>query len=254
MKKIFLIICILVSVLHSNGQNKVIVQGTDDPPPPPPPVEINDSNHVYQYVEEQPEFPGGMLAMRMFLQKNIVYPQLEKESGIQGKVFIEFIVDKDGSVTDVEVRKGVPGGPGLEKEAVRVVKLMPNWKPGKMSGKPVRVKYMLPVSFRLDGGIPVPGNINARFPGGKQAMDDYFRKNLVYPAKAKKKKKEGVVSLTALIGSNGKILDVIVTEGIGMGCDEEAVRLVKAMPGWEPAKQDGKLIESKEMIRVEFKL
>ena len=102
---------------------------------------------VFQVVEEMPEFPGGMQECMKFLSKNIMYPPQAKENEIQGRVIIEMVISKDGDVTNVKVVKGVD--PLLDKEALRVINLMPKWKPGKQRGKAVNVKYAIPVMFRL---------------------------------------------------------------------------------------------------------
>lgn len=102
---------------------------------------------IFTVVEEMPEFPGGMAKLAEYLGKNIKYPQLARESGIQGRVFINFVVENDGSVTNVKVMRSLGGG--CDEEAIRVVKSMPKWKPGKQRGKPVRVSYNLPVNFKL---------------------------------------------------------------------------------------------------------
>lgn len=107
-----------------------------------------DENKIFRVVEQNPEFPGGLSAMMAFLRDNIKYPAAARENGLQGKVFIQFVVEKDGSITAVKVIKdNVGGGAGIE--AQRVVKMMPNWKPGKQNGKSVRVQYTLPVNFQL---------------------------------------------------------------------------------------------------------
>ncbi len=117
----------------------------DAPPPPPPPVD--EETYDLAAVQEQPEFQGGMAQMYAYLQKNAKYPDMEFDAGIQGKVFIEFVVERDGSVEDVKVRRGV--SPGLDKEALRVVRSMPKWSPGKMNGKAVKVRFTIPVDFKL---------------------------------------------------------------------------------------------------------
>ena len=103
---------------------------------------------VFQVVEEQPEFVGGMEKLMEYLQDNINYPRISQENGSQGRSFIRFVVNSDGSIQDVEVVKS-SGDIYLDKEAVRVVEAMPKWKPGRQSGKPVRVYFTLPVNFRL---------------------------------------------------------------------------------------------------------
>jgi protein TonB len=102
---------------------------------------------VFDMPEQMPQFPGGGDAMDQFVNANIKYPPVAKEKRIQGKVYVQFIVEKDGSISDVVVRRGT--NELLDAEAVRVVKLMPKWKPGSMKGKPVRVRYTLPITFSL---------------------------------------------------------------------------------------------------------
>lgn len=106
-----------------------------------------EENKVFDVVEQMPSFPGGNSALMQFLSKNIKYPVVAEENGIQGRVICTFVVERDGRVTDVHVVKSVD--PSLDKEAVRVVSSMPNWIPGKQNGSAVRVKYTLPVTFRL---------------------------------------------------------------------------------------------------------
>jgi periplasmic protein TonB len=104
---------------------------------------------IFTVVEQMPEFPGGAGEMMKYIQKNIHYPEIEKEAGITGKCFIKFVVEQDGSISNVEVLKGVAGGPGCDKEAIRVIKSMPKWNIGKQNGRPVRVYFNVPISFRL---------------------------------------------------------------------------------------------------------
>jgi protein TonB len=106
-----------------------------------------EDNVVFQVVETMPSFPGGDAALFKFLNDNIKYPVIAQENGIQGRVICQFVVNRDGSIVDVEVVRSVD--PSLDKEAIRVIKAMPNWAPGKQRGKAVRVKYTLPVNFRL---------------------------------------------------------------------------------------------------------
>jgi len=109
--------------------------------------ESAEEAQIFMVVESMPEFPGGEAALYKFLGENIKYPQMAKESGIQGRVFVTFVVERNGSVTDVRVLRGIGGG--CDEEAVRVVQNMPSWTPGKQRGKAVRVQYNLPVKFTL---------------------------------------------------------------------------------------------------------
>ena len=111
-------------------------------------VATSKKDTVYQIAEEMPVFPGGEQAMMKFVAENINYPQEAKDKEIAGRVFVSFVVEKDGSVDEVKVMRGIGGG--CDEEVVRVVKAMPKWKPGKQEGKPVRVNYMMPFNFKLD--------------------------------------------------------------------------------------------------------
>ena len=102
---------------------------------------------IFQIVEEMPQYLGGDAKLLEYVAKNVKYPQIARESGIQGRVFVNFVVEPDGSVSNVKVLRGIGGG--CDEEAVRVVKSMPKWKPGKQRGKAVRVSYNLPVNFKL---------------------------------------------------------------------------------------------------------
>jgi protein TonB len=120
-----------------------------DPEELPPPVEEEKiiDEPIQDFVEVDPAFPGGEAAMVQFIQKNVVYPELSREMGEQGTVYVQFVVNSDGSIQDVVVLKGVSDQ--LNKEAVRVVKKMPNWSPGEQAGKKVRVRYQIPIKFTI---------------------------------------------------------------------------------------------------------
>lgn len=110
-------------------------------------AQSESSTKVYYEVDEMPSFPGGLNGLMTFLAQNMVYPVTAQENGVQGRVTVSFVVETDGSITDVEVAHSVD--PFLDREAMRIVKAMPKWTPGKKDGKPVRVKYTVPVVFRL---------------------------------------------------------------------------------------------------------
>lgn len=109
--------------------------------------EEESAQQIFTVVEKYPEFPGGTPELMKFLSKNIKYPVIAQENGIQGRVVCSFVVNRDGSIVDIQVMRGVD--PSLDKEAVRVIGTMPKWKPGEQRGKPVRVRFILPVQFRL---------------------------------------------------------------------------------------------------------
>ena len=116
------------------------------------PVEVEeeevDEQQIFTIVEEQPEFPGGMAECYKWIGKNLQYPTISAENGVQGRVTVNFVVNADGSIVDVKVLRGVD--PYLDKEAIRVVSKMPKWKPGKQRGKAVRCSFNLPVRFQLN--------------------------------------------------------------------------------------------------------
>lgn len=115
--------------------------------PPAPTVEEGDEGEIFEVVEQQPAFPGGMEKLMQWLSKNLKYPASAQENGTQGRVVVQFVVNKDGSIVEPKVIKSVD--PALDKEAIRVVSAMPKWEPGRQRGKSVRVRFTLPVTFRL---------------------------------------------------------------------------------------------------------
>jgi periplasmic protein TonB len=128
------------------------VAKVEAPPPPPPPVEKEVEKpvveQIFTIVEQNPEFPDGQKAMFSWLSSNIKYPPIARENGIEGTVYVGFVVNTDGSIVDVNVKRGIGGG--CNEEAVRVVQQMPNWKPGRQQGRPVRVAFTLPIKFKLE--------------------------------------------------------------------------------------------------------
>jgi protein TonB len=170
MKKLILIFCTVLSFLLVNAQP--MIEPLTGPSKP-------TGQEIYTIVDEAPQFPGGQDELNKFLMKNIKYPAMARECDCQGRVFVSFVIDKDGSVTDIQIARGaqkcgtttcydaaknvVPcNSPDkasetvdcdasgmLDKEAFRVVKIMPKWVPGKQAGKPVRVQYNLPLKFTL---------------------------------------------------------------------------------------------------------
>ena len=106
-----------------------------------------EKEEEFVLIETEPVFPGGPHAMNKYIVEHVVYPEIARESDIQGRVFVTFTVGKDGSISDVVVMRGVH--PSLDQEAIRVIKSMPKWKPGTSKGKPVRVRFNLPINFKL---------------------------------------------------------------------------------------------------------
>ena len=146
----------VLNVVEDDVETETIEINTEDEkdvevviaPPVEAPVEEEEEEVIFMVVETMPEFPGGQQALFKYLGENVKYPVIAQENGIQGRVICQFVVNKDGSIVDVVVVRS-SGEPSLDKEALRVINSMPKWKPGKQRGKPVRVKYTVPVNFRL---------------------------------------------------------------------------------------------------------
>ena len=232
-------------------------------------VATSKEDTVYQVVDKMPEFPGGEKAMMEFLSKNIVYPEKAKEAGIQGRVFVGFVIEKDGSVSNVKIMKGIGGE--CDEEALRVVKSMPNWKPGKKGGKDVRVSYTLPINFKLsdnqtkksDNTSDMKPDKNGvyqlveempEFPGGMEAMMKYLSENIKYPEDAIEKNQAGRVFVSFVVGTDGSINEATILRGVCESIDNEALRVVNAMPRWTPGKVKGEPVKVEYNLPIVFKL
>jgi TonB family protein len=256
---------------------RLSIQTTEDNP-----IQIirNNNDSIYQIVDEMPQYPGGEKAMMEYVAKNVKYPQEAKDKEIQGRVFVSFVVEKDGSVSTVKVMRGIGGG--CDEEAVRVVSSMPKWKPGIKDGKPVRVSYMMPLNFKLTEGQPAKPSKKAdankpdmkpdkdgvyqiveempRFPGDEKALMEYLKSNLQMPEKYKGDDAEFRLTeyrtfIRFVVTEDGSISDVNLikkTEGF-KDLDDEALRVVKAMPKWEPGKMGGKPVKVYFHLPVVFK-
>ena len=263
----------------STDKFKLNIQTTEDNP-----IQVlkNYNDTIYQVVEQMPQYPGGEQALMKYAADNIKYPQEAKDKNISGRVFVSFVIEKDGSVSNVKVVRGIGGG--CDEEAVRVIKGMPKWKPGMQKGKPVRVSYQIPIFFKLDNAqktqdqdpkrekqmvgevekvVPFGPDKNGvyqiveempQYPGGEAAMMDYVAKNVVYPKDAQEKEISGRVFVGFVVEKDGSIGEVKLLRGIGGGCDEEAVRVVKGMPKWKPGKQEGKPVRVSYQMPINFKL
>lgn len=124
-----------------------VLKAKEDIAAPEPPKHVVEETKIFTVVEQMPMYPGGDAALMGYLRDNIKYPTVAAENGVQGRVVVGFVVERDGSITDVNILRSVD--PSLDREAMRVVKSMPRWNPGKQNGSAVRVKYQVPVSFRL---------------------------------------------------------------------------------------------------------
>ncbi|MCK9500621.1 MAG: M56 family metallopeptidase [Lascolabacillus sp.] len=229
----------------------------------PPPVKKEVTEEIFVVVEQQPEYPGGQEAMMKFLSDSIVYPEEAKAKGIQGRVICNYVVMKDGSIDDVNVVRGVD--PLLDAEAVRVLKSMPAWKPGKQRGQAVNVRYTLPLEFRLDNK-PLSEEkkeelqrikdsfVEAEFPGGESAYFKYLTESIKYPVIAQENGIQGLVLARYRILSNGKVEFIDITNGADPLLGREVQRIIEGMPDWTPSRIDGKGTTSVATLTVQFRL
>lgn len=216
-------------------------------------AKLTSKDPVFSYVEEMPEFPGGQSELMKFLQTNIQYPADARAAGAEGKVFVQFIVNEDGKISDITILRGIY--PGCDSEVIRVISKMPAWKPGKQNGNRVKVYFKLPVTFKLNEADLTKPNITLpSYPSGEDSLNAFIRKNLQYPKLAKKNKTQGLVTLSFNVDSVGKVRDIKVYKSLGNGCDEEAIRILKLIPHWIPGTKEGYPVTMPYYINVEFKL
>ena len=269
---------------------------------------------IFQFVDEIPEFPGGEDALMDYLTNNIRYPQKAADKGISGRVYISFVIDTNGNVVQEKVLRGIDE---LNEEALRVVKSMPQWKPGKNHRMAAQVQYNLPIVFNLSKRNPSKPDANSKFnsymsigkeytQGGNyelgfinaacsdwrkakdlgsldidstnlnksfldelqnhfqtqfQFMEDddaglikYLNNNLAYPELAKSNHIQGTVKVLVSVDSLGKLTGAKVYRGIGGGCDEEALRLIRSINQWKPAYKEGIAVASEAFVPIRFRL
>nr|WP_068887733.1 TonB family protein [Pedobacter panaciterrae] len=232
----------------------------------------NDNSKVYDFVslDQQPSFPGGMQQFYEYLKKSVKYPQEAQKNRIEGKVYLSFIVETDGELSDITVMRGV--GSGLDEEAVRVIKESPKWIPGVQNNKKVRVKYNIPIAFHLSPQQANSGNTQTApqnnekvfdfvsletqpsFPGGMEKFYEFLKKTVKYPKEAQDKNIQGKVFVSMVVEKDGTLTDIKVDRKLGGGTDEEAVRVLKASPKWVPGVQQGQKVRVKYNIPISFTL
>lgn len=235
-------------------------------------------NKVYSFVslENPPTYPGGMAKFYEFLGQNIKYPDSAKSKNVQGNVFLSFVVNKDGSLEDIKVDRKL--GYGTDEEAVRVLKLAKKWNPGLVDGKPVRVRYNIPIRFAIPSKPMTPrpidrskmGNMPSatdttvysftsvsnppKYPGGLDKFYEFLAANIKYPEAAKQNKIEGNVFVSFVVEKDGSITSIKVDRKLGYGTDEEAVRVLKLAKKWEPAMYNDIAIRTQYNIPIQFSL
>ncbi len=231
-----------------------------------------DDDKIYDIVEENAQFPGGDAAMYKWIANHLQYPEECREKGIQGRVMIQFVVNKDGSITDVKVLKSPSAL--LSEEAIRVVKAMPKWKPAKDKGKVVRSHFRLPIVFRLpntqktvtseptekpitetvEERVFVDYETSAEFPGGAEAMYKWIADHIKYPEECKAKGIQGRVTLSFVIEVDGSVTNVKALRSPDDRLSQEAIRVVSAMPKWKPATQMDKPVRCNYRLPITFRL
>ncbi len=211
------------------------------------------NDEIVDKPEQMPEFPGGMSGLLNYLRQKINYPKLAKDNFIQGRVIVEFVVDKDGSVTECLVKKKVH--PLLDAEAKRVVKAMPKWKPGIQKGKPVRVRYTVPILFNLPD-TPKTKSLNAlpQLVGYKGGVQAFVQNNIKYPQEAVDNQLEGLVVVEYVVDKKGDVTDVKIIKPLHPLLDEEVLRVMKSMPRWKPGRKNWKPIRVKRAQSVIFEM
>lgn len=243
-------------------------------------------NPVFEVVEKMPAFPnGGMPALMEYLAKNIRYPEGAMKKGTQGRVTVQFVVEKDGSITNAKILRGID--PELDKEAVRVISAMPKWEPGTQRGETVRVEFTVPVMFRLTEEnahaeyAPVGNKIDEmvvvgyapkeaaypevstvfevvekmpEYPGGMSAMMAFIGRNIKYPAAAQKAKIQGRVVIQFVVDKEGNVTSPRVIRSADPLLDAEAIRLTTIMPKWKPGMQKGQAVNVKYTVPIMFRL
>lgn len=240
-------------------------------------VSVEDEDSVYLSADVMPEFPGGTKALMKYMFDNTGYPLLAFQHNIQGRVLVSFTVDKDGRVVNPEITQSAH--PLLDAAAINVIAYMPKWKPGKVNGKRVNVKYSIPVGFRIKQE-DIEANLaklNAEraqsetsadtteqvhlvvesmpeFPGGMEALMRHLARNIKYPSFALDHGIQGRVLVSFTIDADGSIIDPEIFKSVHPSLDAEAIRVVWTMPKWNPGKQKGKPVKVKYTVPVAFRI
>jgi TonB family protein len=223
---------------------------------------------VFTAVENTPTFPGGQKAFEKFLAQTIKYPAEAVKNKVQGRSIITFIIEKDGSLTDLKVVRAL--GNGTDEEAIRALQASPKWKPGKQNGHTVRVQYTVPVSFVLDKNSKSAAVISKEqlgdksvftaveqvpaFPGGEAGFSKFISATIKYPKAAREANVQGRVIASFIVEKDGSLTDIKVIRGIGYGADEETVRMLRTSPNWKPGMQNGKPVRVAYSVPINFAL
>lgn len=219
--------------------------------------EMNEQ--VFTVVEKMPSFPGGDAELLKYIATNIKYPKESQDNGEQGRVICSFIVERDGSVNNPEVLRGVT--PLLNEEAVRVINTMPRWNPGMQRGKAVAVKYTVPITFRLKSPVEemkeetlTVVDVMPQYPGGDRELLKFIAQSIKYPTDAQEAGVQGRVICSFVVDKKGNIVEPKIIRGIDPSLDAEALRVIGMMPRWTPGRQDGKAVRVLYTVPITFRL
>ncbi len=205
-----------------------------------------------------PAFPGGMEALTKYMQESVLYPEDALKEQVAGKVMVEFVVEKDGSLTQIKGKLADPaqGDQRLIMEALRVVRSMPKWQAGQKTGKSVRCTMVLPVVFTAPAASKVKELFDVDklpvFPGGEKAMLAFLAEHIKYPESEKKTVQNTVAVVSFVVGRDGSIQDIEPLKGSAVMTDE-VIRVVRLMPKWEPAMSDGIPVKVRYSLPVRFR-
>ncbi|MBA4321295.1 MAG: hypothetical protein C0408_00610 [Odoribacter sp.] len=223
---------------------------------------VSGNDTIYFMATERPVFPGGNPAFSKFKSENLKYPDAAKSNMLGGTVMVQFIVNENGSLSDLSISLGI--SPSLDAEALRVAKLMPSWQPGKEKGRAVKVRGSVNFNFDLPSSGTLsyiaPGEVFVvveqmpRFPGGDSTLMKFISSNIQYPKNAKEKNIQGRVILRFCVTFEGKIAKIGVLKGVDDELDFEAIRVIKMLPEWQPGMQGGKPVNVWYAVPIAFKL
>ena len=244
---------------------------------------MEENLEVFDIVEKMPVFPGGQTALMEYISQNLRYPAKAHQERIQGRVIAGFVVEKDGSISTPTIVRSV--SPEVDAEAIRVLSTMPKWTPGTQRGNEVRVRYTVPILFKLsepeaeeiknskldevvvvayaadentatDASDTILENAEEmpKYPGGTEGLMRYLAKNIKYPVDAQKSKTQGRVVVQIIVDKEGRVTSPRIAQSVSPSLDAEAIRVVTGMPRWEPGKNKGEAVAVQYTLPINFKL
>ena len=215
-----------------------------------------DTDSVYKYVDVPPEFPGGSNALIKYLGQTILYPQQAIDDSIEGKVYVSFVVEKDGSISEIRVLKGI--GHDCDEEAVRVVATMPKWKSGEINETQVRTELIIPIAFKLKSltldtaKIYYDADTMPSFMGGLEALRSYMVEQSALSTMKDSLRESVIVSVYFVVETDGSISNITIIDSVDFKYKEEALKYVKNMPKWNPGKIGNTNVRVMLSIPIDF--